>query len=104
MAEAPTTIEAYLALNNLVSKTSLTALGEQSKISDPHDRTLAAFVQAATKNRSYPSDTYVQSFLDAGYTKQKILEVILIVSIKILSNYINHLTHPEPNKELLDMF
>jgi len=38
-----------------------------------------------------------------GFTKQQILEVILIVSIKTLSNYINHLTNPEPNKELLDM-
>lgn len=28
---------------------------------------------------------------------------ILIVSIKTLSNYANHLTHPEPNKELLGM-
>jgi len=142
MAEAPTTIEAYLALNNLVSKTSLTpaqqqvallavsiengcefcvvahramgkikhvneqtlaALAEHGDISAPHDYTLAAFAQSITKNRGRPSDADVQSFLNAGFTKQQILEVILIVSIKILSNYINHLTHPEPNKELLDM-
>lgn len=38
-----------------------------------------------------------------GFTQQNILEVILIVTIKTLSNYINSLTKPEPNKELLGM-
>lgn len=142
MAEAPTTVEAYLALNDLVSKTSLSpgqqqvallavsvendcdfcsvahramgkmkkaneqtlaAVSSHSTINDPQDRALVAFAQSVTKNRGRPSDAEVQAFLNAGFTKQKILEVILIVSIKTLSNYINHLTHPEPNKELLAM-
>ncbi|OIQ98100.1 carboxymuconolactone decarboxylase family protein [mine drainage metagenome] len=142
MAEAPTTVEAYLALNDLVSKTSLTpgqqqvallavsvengcdfctvahramgkmkkaneqtltAVSSHSTINNPHDRALAAFAQSVTKNRGRPSESEVQAFLDAGFNKQQILEVILIVSIKTLSNYINHLTHPEPNKELLGM-
>ena len=142
MAEAPTTIEAYLALNELVSKTSLTpaqqqvallavsvendcefctvahramgkmknadaqtltALASRSEINDPQDRALAAFTQTLVQKRGRPSDAELQAFLNAGFTKQQILEVILIVSIKTLSNYINHLTKPEPNKELLGM-
>jgi uncharacterized peroxidase-related enzyme len=142
MAEAPTTIEAYLALNDLVSKTSLTpaqqqtallavsvendcefctiahramgkmhntneqtltALSSRSQINDPLDRALAVFTQSVTKNRGRPTEAEVQAFLQAGFTKQQIFEVILIVSIKTLSNYINHLTNPEPNKELLEM-
>ena len=142
MAEAPTTVEAYLALNDLVSKTSLTpgqqqvallavsvendcdfctvahramgkmknanpqtlkAVSSHSAINDPQDRALVAFAQSVTKNRGRPSEAEVQAFLDAGFNKQQILEVILIVSIKTLSNYINHLTHPEPNQELLGM-
>ena len=142
MAEAPTTVEAYLALNDLVSKTSLTpaqqqlallavsaenncnfcttahcamgkmkgadeqtlkALSSHGAVNDPKDRALAAFTQSVTKNRGRPSEAEIQAFLDAGFTKQQILEVILIVSIKTLSNYINHLTSPEPNKELLAM-
>lgn len=142
MAEAPVTVEAYLALNDFVSKTSftpaqqqvallavsvenncdfcsvahraigkmkganvqtLTAIATYSIIADPQDRALAAFAQTVTKNRGRPADAEVQAFLDAGFSKQQILEVILIVSIKTLSNYINHLTHPEPNKELLGM-
>lgn len=142
MAEAPTTIEAYLALNELLAKTSLspaqqqvallavsvengcdfctvahramgkmkkaneqtlTAVSSHSTINDPQDRALAAFAQSVTKNRGRPSEAEVQAFLDAGFNKRQILEVILIVSIKTLSNYINHLTNPEPNKELLGM-
>ena len=142
MAEAPTTIEAYLTLNELLAKTSLspaqqqvallavsvengcdfctvahramgklkkaneqtlTAVSSHSAINDPQDRALAAFAQSVTKNRGRPSKAEVQAFLDAGFNKQQILEVILIVSIKTLSNYINHLTNPEPNKELLAM-
>ena len=142
MAEAPTTIEAYLALNDLVSKTSLTpaqqqvallavsvenacdfctiahramgkmkqanaqtltALSLNAEIDDPKDRALAAFARSVTKNRGRPSESEVKAFLDAGFTRQQIFEVILVVSIKTLSNYINHLTHPEPNKELLGM-
>lgn len=142
MAEAPTTVEAYLALNELVSKTSFTpaqqqvallavsvenncdfctvahramgkmkhaneqtlaAVSSHGTINNPQDRALVAFTQSVTKNRGRPSEAEIRAFLNAGFTKQQMLEVILIVSIKTLSNYINHLTHPEPNKELLGM-
>lgn len=142
MAEAPTTIEAYLALNELISKTSLTpaqqqiallavsvenhcsfctvahramgkmkganaqtlaAIASHNTVDNLQDRALATFAQSVTKNRGRPSEGEVQAFLGAGFTKQQILEVILIVSIKTLSNYINHLTHPEPNNELIAM-
>ena len=142
MAEAPTTIEAYLALNNIITKTSLTpahqqvallaasvenecdfctvahrAIGKMKKahqqtlnalnandiIEDKKDAALAKFTRAVVKNRGRLSESTVEAFLHAGFTKQQILEVMIIVSIKTLSNYINHLTHPEPNKELLSM-
>ncbi len=140
MAEAPTTVEAYLALNELIAKGSLSAAQQQvallavsvendcefciaahraigkmkganpqtlnalasgSEIADASDRTLATFTRAVVKSRGRPGAAAIQAFLDAGFTKAQILEVILIVSIKTLSNYINHLTNPEPNKELL---
>lgn len=142
MAEAPTTLKAYIALNALVSETSLSAAQQQvallavsaenecdfctvahhaigkmnkanedtltsirtrAEINDPQDRALATFAQALTKHRGNPSEAEINDFLNAGFTKQQILEVILIVSIKTLSNYINHLTKPEPNQELIDM-
>ncbi len=142
MAEAPTTIEAYLAMNDLVSKSSfspaqqqvallaasvenncdfciiahraigkmsranpqtLDALHSGSEIEDPSDRALASYVRKVVKQRGLMSDEDIQTFLDAGFSRQQLLEVVLIVSIKTLSNYINHITNPEPNKELLEM-
>ena len=142
MAEAPVTVEAYLALNDFVSKTSLTpaqqqtalltasvengcgfctvahtAIGkmksasEQSlqaicshnEITDPKDRALVNFTQSIMRKRGRLEESEIQAFLAAGFTKQQIFEVILIVAIKTLSNYSNLLTKPEPNKELLAM-
>lgn len=142
MAEAPVTIEAYLALDSLLAKTSFTpaqqqiillaisvenncefcmvahqAVGKMHKanaqtlqaitrygvVNDPQDRALAGFAQTVTKNRGRPASAELQAFLDAGYTKRQVFEVIMMVAMKTLSNYINHLTQTEPNKELLAM-
>jgi len=139
MAEAPTTIEAYLQLNELVSKTSfnvseqqialmavsvenkcefcikahkaigkmkganvesLADLAEGQVISNSKDRDLAEFVRLVVHERGRITSADQEKFLNAGFTRQNILEVILIVSIKTLSNYINHLTQPEVNTEL----
>jgi len=139
MAEAPTTIEAYLQLNELVSKTSfnvseqqialmavsvenkcefcikahkaigkmkganvesLAALAEGQVISNSKDRVLAEFVRLVVHERGRITLADQEKFLSAGFTRQNILEVMLIVSIKTLSNYINHLTQPEVNTEL----
>lgn len=35
----------------------------------------------------------MQAFLDAGFTKRQMLEVILGVSQKVMSNYTNHLAN-----------
>lgn len=140
MAEAPTTLEAYLTLNKLIAETSLTpaqqqiallaasvenscefctvahhAMGTMKKasaqtlsalanggiINDPQDAVLAIFTQSVVKSRGRPSQEDIDTFISAGFNKQQIFEVILVITIKTLSNYINHLTQPKPNAELL---
>lgn len=142
MAEAPTTIEAYIALNQLIAKSSLTptqaqiallavsienncdfctvahrALGKaagvnsqtleallsKSTIADASERALVAFTQAVVRERGFVSDQELATFFAAGFTKQQVFEVILVVTIKTLSNYSNHLTKPTANPELLAM-
>ena len=83
------------------SEQTLMAVSSCSEINDPKDRALVVFAQSITKKRGRPDEAEVQAFLNVGFTKQQIFEVLLIVSIKTLSNYINHLTNPEINKELL---
>jgi len=142
MAEAPTTIEAYLMLTDLVSKTSLTpaqqqvallaasvenkcefctvahhasgimnqvneqtlqAIINQTEIHDRKDSVLTKLTQSVVKTRGNPNQAIMEEFFEAGFSRQQVLEVVLVVTIKTLSNYINHLTQPEPNKELLAM-
>lgn len=142
MAEAPTTLEAYLTLNTLVENTSFTpgqqqvallaasvqnecefctvahravgkmkqanqqsldAINSNKPVDDEMDAALAGFIQTVVKTQGKPGDAAISEFLNAGFTKQQIFESMLIVSIKTLSNYTNHLTLPEPNAELLSM-
>lgn len=43
------------------------------------------------RDRGWPASDDVDQFLAAGYTRENILEVVLVVALKTLSNYINHL-------------
>lgn len=61
----------------------------------PNDRleALRTFTLNVVRNRGNVSDDAVQAFLDAGFNQRQILEVILGVSMKVMSNYTNHLAN-----------
>ena len=42
------------------------------------------------QQRGWVTDDNVKAFLDAGFTHQQILEVILGLAQKVISNYTNH--------------
>ncbi|MCP9976901.1 hypothetical protein [Actinomadura madurae] len=43
--------------------------------------------------RGWVEEAEVQAFLDAGYTRRHVMDVILGVGMKTLSNYTNHIAH-----------
>jgi alkylhydroperoxidase family enzyme len=51
-------------------------------------------VSQIVDKRGWLSDADVQAFLDQGYSRSQLLDVMVGVSMKTLSNYINHLTDP----------
>lgn len=69
---------------------SVEALREGTPLGEEKLEALRAFTRAVVVNRGWVSVEITQSFLNAGYTQQNILEVILGVSVKVLSNYTNH--------------
>jgi len=88
-------------------------MGVSDEISDalrnetplPNDRleALRAFTLSVIRTRGNVDDGAVQEFLDAGFSKRQILEVILVVSQKVMSNYTNHLANTpvdEPFRKL----
>jgi len=98
-----TVAHSALSKINKVKEQTINALRHGDEIEDRQDRALAQLAQSFVHNRGWAPDADLQTFLDAGFSKQQVLEVILIVTIKTLSNYTNHITKPEPNPELLEM-
>jgi len=60
---------------------------------DPKLEALATFTRTMLNTRGLPSADAVSTFLDAGYTEQQILQIVLALAVKTISNYSNHLFH-----------
>ncbi|PCI61172.1 MAG: carboxymuconolactone decarboxylase [Gammaproteobacteria bacterium] len=88
---------------NKANAQTLTAIVENLVIEDASDKALVDMVVAMTDQRGVVSDEQISSFLVAGFSRRNIYDLVLIISIKTLSNYANHLTEPEPNEQLLAM-
>jgi len=59
--------------------------------SDPKLETLRATTRKLVEKRGWLEDSDVRAFLDAGYTEGQLLEVLVGIAQKTISNYTNHL-------------
>ncbi len=71
------------------------ALREGRSLPDPRLEALRRFTAAVVADRGWVSEAELSTFMDAGYAQQQVLEVILGVGMKTLSNYTNHVTGTE---------
>lgn len=78
----------------------LKALRAGDALPDARLDALATFTRTVVRDRGWAGDTAVQAFIDAGFTQGQVLEVILGVSLKTLSNYTNHIAGTPLNAEL----
>lgn len=78
----------------------LEALRAGGKLSDARLDALATFTRTVVRERGWAGDAAVQAFVDAGFTQGQVLEVVLGVSLKTLSNYTNHIARTPLNTEL----
>ena len=69
------------------------ALREDRPIADGKLEALRRYAAETARTRGWPSEATRKRFLEAGYTPQHALEVILGVGMKTLSNYTNHLAN-----------
>lgn len=69
------------------------AIRNDAEIPDEKLAALAKFTQVMVEQRGLPKTRDVEAFLAVGYTEQQILEIILAIAVKTLSNYANHLFH-----------
>lgn len=66
------------------------AVRDGEPISDAKLQALRAFTRSVVETRGYPAESALKGFLAAGYDRTQVLEVILGVTMKTLSNYVNH--------------
>jgi uncharacterized peroxidase-related enzyme len=66
------------------------ALRDGKPILDQRLDTLRRFTQALVRQRGIVSETELERFLDAGYTRRQLLEVILGICVKVMSNLTNN--------------
>jgi len=69
------------------------AIRDGTPIPDARLAALHDFTRNMVTQRGLPSQTDVQAFLAAGFSERQMLEVVLAISVKTLSNYANHLFH-----------
>ena len=91
-----------IALGMGVSEEISNALRNETPLPDARLEALRTFTLSVVKDRGVVNNDKVKAFLDAGFTKRHILEVVLGISQKVMSNYTNHLANTsvdEPFKE-----
>ncbi len=69
------------------------AIREGKPIDDAQLEAVRRFTVQAVDSRGWVADEDVQAFLDAGFTRRHVLDVLTGVAQKTLSNYANHLAH-----------
>lgn len=79
------------------------ALINNEVIDEIKDQAVAVIVREIINTRGWVNEEALDAFYSEGFTQQQYFELILVVTIKTLSNYINHQTQPRANNELLQM-
>lgn len=78
-----------------VDSTVTEALRTGSELPDERLRALAVFTEAIVETRGLPTSAQLDDFLTAGFAQSHVLQIILAVAVKTISNYTNHLFHTQ---------
>ena len=81
----------------------ISALCNDRPLSDAKTEALRNFCQAIIHKRGWVSPHDVESFLGAGYTRQALLDILVVVSMKTLSNYANHIMKTPLDPQFADV-
>jgi uncharacterized peroxidase-related enzyme len=69
---------------------AIDAIRAGKPIPDSKLQALSAFTRVMVSSRGMPTPAEVGDFKAAGYTDRHVLEIILAIAVKTLSNYTNH--------------
>lgn len=78
-----------------VPRDVIEALRNNTPIADPKLEALRTFAAVINQKRGWPTQADIDPFLSAGYSRQNVLEVVLGTTLKVMSNYTNHIAATE---------
>lgn len=70
------------------------------RLDDPKLEALRSFTTALVETRGRPSEDDLQAFRAVGYRPEQVLEVLVGLALKTLSNYANHIVHTPLDPQL----
>jgi uncharacterized peroxidase-related enzyme len=76
-----------------VPAADLKALRSGLPLPDAKLQALSVFTRIMVASRGKPARQDVQAFLAAGFSEKQVLEIILAIAVKTISNYSNHVFH-----------
>lgn len=83
----------YLARTAKLDEDAIQAVRNGKPIADPRLQILREFTEAVVRQRGFVGDAAVEKFTAAGFTQANVLEVVLVIATKTISNYVNHIAH-----------
>ena len=84
---------AVAKMGKLFNDTQLMEIRKAEITFDPKFKALGQFVKETTIKRGRPSDATVNALFDAGYNNANMIDIIMVIGDKIMSNYIHNITH-----------
>lgn len=82
----------FLSRKAGVPEDALQALRNETPIADPRLQALRLFTETVVRERGFVSEVEIKAFLNSGFTRENVLEIVTIIATKTISNYANHLT------------
>ncbi len=73
----------------------VSAVRANQPVSDPKLAALTALTREIVGQRGHVRAEVIDNFLAAGYRKDQVLEVLIGVALKTMSNYLDHISHTE---------
>lgn len=94
-----TAAHSMLASSLGIGRDQIDRLQQQLPVDDRRLEALRSFVTAVVRCRGSVDSVALSRFLEAGFTRAQVLEVLLGVALKTLTNYANHIARPDVNSQ-----
>jgi uncharacterized peroxidase-related enzyme len=71
------------------------AIRNNTTVPDKKLNALVTLVKELVRERGYAKDETIENFIAAGYTREQVMELLLGIALKTMSNYLDHIS-PAP--------